>query len=416
MGLQTGAGGQRYLLGIWIAMSVLTPIIGWGGTRGFAPAIGVMGLLCLPLAKPARKDWIGLGLAGALALWACVSSFWSPADVLHGVHSLKELERFTGVHMALQVALSGAFVIAAARLDPEPAERSLRWLGFGLLALAFILVVEGLTQATIYQRVQAAFGVVTRPDLAVRNVAVAGYVVAALLWPVGVALWRERRRLMVGCLVLAVAFSAVFLRGDAPSLAVLISAVVFLAVFKIGRPAILALAALAALYFLATPWAMLALEKAGVFAIARDHLPASWGARLDIWSFTNGKMLEDPLRGWGLDASRMFPNYIHLHPHNGAVQIWFELGALGAALAAAFWAFIFWRISEEADQRLFAATACATATVYLVIGAISFSLWQEWWICLGAFAMAACVVLKRFVSTPFEDWLPLQPGAPPEAA
>jgi O-antigen ligase len=413
--LQTGAGGQRYLLGIWIAMGVLTPLIGWGGARGFAPAIGVMGLLCLPLARPTGRDWIGLSLAGALALWACASSFWSPADVLHGVHTLKELERFTGVHMALQVALSGAFIIAAARLDPAPAERSLRWLGFGLLALAIILVIEGLTQATLYQKIQATIGDPTRPDLAVRNVAVAGYIVAALLWPVCVALWREHRRWMVFCLVGVVAFATVFLRGDAPTLAVLISAVVFAAVLKLGRPAILALAALAALYFLATPWAMLALEKAGVFASIRDHLPPSWAARLDIWSFTNGKMLADPLRGWGLDASRMFPGYIHLHPHDGAVQIWFELGVPGAVLAAAFWAFIFWRISEDADQRLFAATACATATVYLVIGAISFSLWQEWWVCLGAFAMAACVVLKRFVGAPYEDWTALHSGTPPEA-
>jgi O-antigen ligase len=416
LGLQTEAGRQRYLLGIWIAMGVLTPLIGWAGARGFAPAIAVMGLLCLPVAKPTRGDWIGLGLAGALALWACVSSLWSPADVLHGVHTLKELERFTGVHMALQVALAGAFVIAAARLDPERAERSLRWLGFGLLVLAAILVVEGLTQAAVYQKIQATLGETTRPDLAVRNVAVAGYIVAALLWPACVALWREHRRLMVCCLVGVVAFSTVFLRGDAPTLAVLVSAVVFVAVLKLGRPAILALGALAALYFLAGPWAMLAAEKAGGFAAIHPHLPPSWVARLDIWSFTNGKMLEDPLRGWGIDASRMFPGYIHLHPHDGAVQIWFELGALGAALAAAFWGFIFWRISEAAEQRLFAATACATATVYLVIGAISFSLWQEWWICLGAFAMAACVVLKRFVSTPFEDWTAIHSGAPPEAA
>jgi O-antigen ligase len=416
MGLETKAGGQRYLLGIWIAMGVLTPVFGFLGARGFAPGVGLMGFLCLPLARPSRKDWIGIGLLLALTLWAAVSAVWSPAAPdLHGVHSLKQLERFTALHMAVQILLSGAFIIASARLREETAERSLTWLSYGLLTMAAVLVIEGLTQATVYQRLQGVIGESVRPDLAVRNVALGGYVLAALMWPVSVTLWRQGRKLVVYGLAAVVAYSTVFLRGDSPTIALLISAVVFFAVFKLGRPAIAAVGAVAAVYFLATPWAMLGLQRAGVFTALRDHLPASWGVRLDIWAFTNGKLLEHPVLGWGLDASRMFPGLIHLHPHDGAVQIWFELGAAGAILAAAFWAFLFWRIAEDARNRLFAATACATAVVYLVIGAISFSLWQEWWICLGALAMAACVALGRFVDNPVLDWT-YQPGESPKAA
>ena len=415
--METKAGRQRYLLGIWIAMGVLTPVLGFLGARGFAPAVGVMGLLCLPFARPTRQDWIGIGLLLALTIWAGVSAFWSPAAPdLHGVHSLKQLERFTAVHMGLQVLLSSSFIVAAARLRDETAERSLNWLGYGLVALAAILVVEGMTQAAVYQRLQGVIGESVRPDLAVRNVAVGGYVLAALIWPVSVTLWREGRKRLVYALAAAVAFSTVFLRGDSPTIALVISAVVFLVVFKIGRRAVLAMGGLAAAYFLATPWAMLALEQAGVFAGIRNHLPASWGARLDIWAFTNARLTEQPLLGWGLDASRMFPGEIHLHPHDGAVQIWFELGAAGAILAAAFWAFIFWRIAQDAQMRLFAATACATATVYLVIGAISFSLWQEWWICLGALALAACVALRRFIGNPVEDWTTIHSGEPSRSA
>ena len=397
MGLKTGAGGQRYLLGIWIAISILTPLVAWGGARGVAPLVALMGILCLPLARPRGKDWIGLGLLAVLALWACISSLWSPADVLHGVHSAKELERFTGFHIALEVLLSGAFVLASARLDESRARKSLNWLGGGLLGLALILIVEGLTKAAIYQWIEAALHENMRPDIAVRNVAVGGYIMAALAWPAAVAFWRRGWRWAAGALALSVAFSWIFLRGTTPTLALLASAGVFVAVLRMGRPMIVTLAAVSAIYFLATPWAMLAVEKAGVFAAFHDHLPPSWSARLDIWAFANDHMLQDPIRGWGLDASRMFKGHIPLHPHNSAVQLWFELGALGAVLAADFWVFVFWRIAQDADQRLFAATACATATVYLIIGAISFSLWQEWWVCLGAFAMAACVALKRFI-------------------
>jgi hypothetical protein len=80
-------------------------------------------------------------------------------------------------------------------------------------------------------------------------------------------------------------------------------------------------------------------------------------------------------------------------------------------LAAAFWALLFWRIAERAGERLWAATACATATVHLVIGAISFGLWQEWWLCLGALALAACVVLGRFLGQDRSAWDPLAGGS-----
>jgi O-antigen ligase len=415
MGLQTKAGDQRYLLGIWIAMGVLTPLIAWGGARGFAPAIGLMGLLCLPLARPTRQDWIGLGLLGALALWACVSSFWSPFDIMRGVRSLKELERFTGVHLALQLLLSGAFVVAAGRMREKTAEKAMKWFGYGLMALAVILVVEGATQAALYQWIQKALKQAGRPDLAVRNVAVGGYIMAALIWPVAVTLWRQNKKPLVFALAVVVAFTAMFLRGDSPTVALLVSAVFFYAVMKYGRPAVIATGVLAVLYFLLTPWVMLAVDQLGLVAAVRGHLPPSWAARLDIWTFTGDRTLEDPIRGWGLDASRMFIGYIQLHPHNGALQIWFELGLPGALLIAAFWAYVFWRISEDAESRLFAATACATAVVYLVIGAISFSLWQEWWVCLGAFAMAACVVLRRFVHTLDDDWTSVQSDEPLKA-
>jgi O-antigen ligase len=410
--LETEAGSQRYLLGIWIAMGVLTPLFGFLGARGFAPGVGLMGLLCLPLLRPRGSDWIGFGLLAALVAWAAISMSWSAAPNL-AVHSLKDLGRLTPLHMALQLLLSGAFVVAAGTLRKETAVKALRWLGYGLIALAVILVIEGLTQAALYQRMQGILTPKVRPDLAVRNVAVGAYVLAALIWPAGVALQRAGRNLLVLLLAAAVVFSTVFLRGDSPSLAILVGAIAFVLVLKLGKPAILGLGALWGAYWLATPWAMLAMQKVGLWDRIYGHLPASWNRRMEIWAFTNQRLVEDPLTGWGLDASRTFPGYIQLHPHDGAVQAWFELGLPGAVLIAAFFVFLFWRISRFAGERVFAATACATATVYLVIGAISFSLWQEWWICLGAFALAACIALRRSMAPAGAG---LDSGAPVAAA
>jgi hypothetical protein len=37
----------------------------------------------------------------------------------------------------------------------------------------------------------------------------------------------------------------------------------------------------------------------------------------------------------------------------------------------------------------------AALTSYLVIGALSFGVWQEWWIAVGALAVIACVAVRR---------------------
>jgi O-antigen ligase len=103
---------------------------------------------------------------------------------------------------------------------------------------------------------------------------------------------------------------------------------------------------------------------------------------------------EHPLRGWGLDASRAFSPGIQLHPHNGPLQVWLELGAVGALIAAAFW----WlALSGLARPRanVAAAAATATAAVYLLFGAVNFGLWQEWWLALGALAAVVGATVAR---------------------
>jgi O-antigen ligase len=393
----TSTGVQRYLLGVWIGVAVLTPLIAFLGARGFAPLIAVAGALCLPVARPRREDWPLLILLALLAVWAAISAIWSPAPNLKVLGSLKDLQRFTALHMLLQLVLSGAFVIASLRMTADTAERAIKWVGYGLLVLAVIVVVEGLSQAAIYQAINHLGGKSVRPDLAVRNVSVGGYVIVVLLWPIGAAL--QRRGRLVGALALmaAVAASTFLLRGDAPTLAAVVSAVAFVAALKGGRPAILALMALVVAYLLLTPWIMITLQKTALWATLGSHLPISWDRRMDIWRFTTAQLMHSPWLGLGLDASRTFPGIIALHPHDGALQLWFELGVIGAGLAAAFWGLIFWRLAKPAENRLFAAMASAMAVVYLVIGAFSFSVWQEWWICLGAFGMATCLAVGKFI-------------------
>ena len=99
---------------------------------------------------------------------------------------------------------------------------------------------------------------------------------------------------------------------------------------------------------------------------------------------------------WGIDASRTFGLAIPLHTHNAALQLWLELGSVGAALAAAFFAWIVYRIvAWTGVNRRDGAMAAATLVSYLVIGGLSFGIWQEWWLALGAIAAIACGMAQK---------------------
>ena len=389
-----GFNSSAYLLGVWIFLAILTPIAGFVGARSFAVAVGLVGLLCLPLARPRTVEAAGLILVSLLLEWALISALWSPAPY---PHTIKDFFRFTGLHLAQQVLFCGALIVTARTLTPDGARKALAWLGGGLMLLACVLLFESLTDATLFQAGQALLGQKSNvAHWALRSVAQGGYALAVLFWPTALGFQAAgRRRLLVLFAVLCVA-DMVLLHVAALAAALLVSGAVFALVMWGGRIAALACMAVAMLQTLLIPWLMLGWTQGGLFQSLRTKLPASWAARVDIWSFTSTQMTQKPVFGWGLDASRMFKGHIPLHPHDGPLQLWFELGLPGALIGALVWGFAFWRFAEAAPrQRRVAAAGCAVGAACLVIGAFSFGLWQEWWICLMAMAFAACVLLGR---------------------
>jgi O-antigen ligase len=390
-----------------LLLAVLLPFCMILGARGFAPAVGLAGFFCLRWAAPPRIDWPGLGVLGGLVVWATISSVWSPAPNLHIIKGVKDLQRLTYIHLWLQLFVSGAFVLFAGRLTEQVALRSLRALAIGLLVGMSVLFFEMLSRAALYQAAQTAIGAPVQPGIAIRNLAQSGFVVAILAWPIGMALYLRGWKIAAIAVAAFVPLSTVLLRGFAPMAGLVISGPVFLAVLWFGRPAVLALLAIVVFYFLMTPWLMIALERGGIFSVWANHLPPSWEARTRIWAFVSDKVISHPWRGWGLDASRTFPGVIPLHPHDAPLQLWFELGLPGIVLGSAFFAWLVWRCAIlTQEDRLAGAVSTAAMTVYLVISAVGFGLWQEWWICCGALSLATCVMARKAISLatrhPFE--------------
>jgi O-antigen ligase len=120
--------------------------------------------------------------------------------------------------------------------------------------------------------------------------------------------------------------------------------------------------------------------------------------RLVIWQFTDARIAERPALGWGMDAARSMPGHnqyrslpdaqgveqryelMPLHPHNGALQVWVELGAVGALIAALITVVPLARLAGRDVPSLDRAAGLASLAAAAVEVSLSYGVWQSWWV------------------------------------
>ncbi len=111
--------------------------------------------------------------------------------------------------------------------------------------------------------------------------------------------------------------------------------------------------------------------------------------RTEIWAFVAERISERPLLGWGLNAAREMPGgkdflqpgveKLPLHPHNAVLQLWLELGAVGAAIGAAIAILAFHHATSPDHSRATRIAMTAAAAAALTVAATAYGLWQGWW-------------------------------------
>lgn len=373
--------------------AVLTPLLAWLGPLGFAPLAALTGIFALAGLRLERWHAAGAAIVLAGLAWAAVSINWSP-------YRPEDLEGWTALKLVFQALLFWSAICAAARLSDEGRRSVLAVFAWGAAVYGAVLLVEGLTGAAIYRAIRTAIGDPIRPDLGVKNVAQGGYVLSVFLPAATLAAWRlGARRWMAGVMVAGVAVSSFAFGSDAPLAALALAGVAALAVLRWPRGGPVALAGATATFFLAAPSVVSGLQASGLYARLEAAAPLSWSMRMGYWRHAVAWIGDHPIRGWGLDASRMFSPGIQLHPHDSALQVWLELGAVGAVLVAAFWVVVLLGLRRHRPDAGAAAQA-ATATVYLVFGAVSFGAWQDWWLSVGGLAAAFCVAAARELPPP----------------
>ncbi|MCA3713549.1 MAG: O-antigen ligase family protein [Phenylobacterium sp.] len=382
---QTSPG--RWTAGVIAGLLVLTPLLGWAGSLGFAPAVALAGLLTALSVRIRTEDRALLLALFTALVWACASAFWSPWRPA-------DLDEQTGLKLVFMLALYGCAVSAARAVPEARLPRLLSGLATAAGVLALFLLFEALTSAAGYKVLLGLIGQAVRPDYAIKNVA-QGLYVLTLLAPPALAAVSGRTRWILGLVLGAGIIGPALVFGyDAPLLA--LACAILAAGLVLGLPSLgpRLLAGLSAGGFLLAP----VLAK-GAFALGLDEriaplLSESWLQRLGYWGKAVDWIWARPLPGWGLDASRAFGPGIQLHPHNAPLQIWMELGLIGAVAAAIVWASTFSGLSRPVRTPA-AAAATATAVAYLIFGAVSFGVWQEWWLALGALSALACILVLR---------------------
>jgi O-antigen ligase len=203
--------------------------------------------------------------------------------------------------------------------------------------------------------------------------------------------------------------------SSASVIALGVSLAVYGVVFWLGRSAVKALAVLLPVAFIATPLAVGALDLP---ARLKEHgmiVGGSVGHRMVIWRYVSDKIRLKPVLGWGLYSARLLPDrenradgdphyadiyavtwfspgakveLMPLHPHNATLQLWLDLGVVGAVLYAALYGLCLLGLLRLEPARASLAGGTGAVVGAFVLGQLSFSVWQSWWLCAQFIAAA----------------------------
>jgi exopolysaccharide production protein ExoQ len=381
------------------AAGFLAPILSVYAPLGLAPLLVVVALASLVVCRLSGDRWpvprhpVGYILAAAL-VWGAVTIAWGiepPRAALSGV-----------LRLAL-VMVSGLIVVqVAARLPKTERDVTRRWLVTGFALAVVGLVIDRLTDASI-RRLLPISPALEASLFVMENFNRGITVLGLLSFPLALILWRRASALGIAAwlVVFAVALS---LSSDATKLAMGFGGVMVLCGLTWPRRAVAAAGAIFAVLTLAAPAIVEAIPPPDELPpVGSLPIPNSAHHRLQIWRFTADRVGDRPLFGWGYDSSRSIPGgsvtlasaeaALPLHPHNGMLQWWLELGAVGGVLGAALLAAIAVAIRRYAADRLESAAVLGQYSAAVVIAALSFGTWQGWWVSAlflsGAFVITA---------------------------
>ena len=125
-------------------------------------------------------------------------------------------------------------------------------------------------------------------------------------------------------------------------------------------------------------------EQFEIFPLSLEH-------RFRMWIYCWDIIVQHPIIGDGFDASRSYDDtfrardfmdisIVSLHPHNASVQIWVELGAIGAVLSGLIMFCLIPSVIAFASDRRRASALAGIMTMFCLFGFTTIGIWQVWWL------------------------------------
>jgi len=402
------------------AAFLLWPLTSMAGTQGNVLLLALAAIPALFVARPGIRPAHYLLAGMAFLVWAVASESWSPVSrgIISGTLMGGDFAiRSAGLRIILTLFFTTLLIAGALRTAPGRAQISSRLI-LGSLSIHGLLILLSPVFATSVMPVFYGDDPLNHSS-GFQNLD-RGANAFALVLPILVAYVGARPGLAWKGLALMIALASLVSFGVLGSSAAMFGAALMLVAFVIVRVfpkyGLRGLFTTVAAYIALAPILMSGLlymlERSGV------NLPGSFQSRAWSWEVVIGKIQEAPLMGHGIEASKSwqdtyaaYPEWMAQlpdfwarypvvpgHPHNMALQIWAETGAVGAFVAALAVLLIGWRLPIGHNLR---------ADIHYAIGGMlaaafclfsfSYSVWNEAFWSTLALAVVALIVLSRRV-------------------
>ncbi|MDR3517239.1 MAG: O-antigen ligase family protein [Azospirillaceae bacterium] len=372
---------DRLLDDVLAAFAFLAPVIAATAPVGEAPLLIVASVLGIAVARWrdgywSRPDPVLMGLMLVFLGWGWASTLWAATP--RGA--------WTQAWQLSYTFIPAVWFLGVAR-DTSDWQRRM----VGSAFLAGVGVAALVTALNVYDHLLVHYALRLKANdfdnlvLIDRNMVV----LSALVWVAVALAWHRGWRWLAAVLPVALWLVQIGAESKSAKLGSTLALAACAAMLVRPRLAWRGLGAVIVIVFVAALPIALSFQALGLRT--DPDITMSMRHRAEIWSFAAHRALERPWLGWGLDGSRTLPG-VHevvtllpweqaqvmpVHPHDAYLQVWLELGAVGAALALGFSLLVWYRVGRlPSPQR-----ECGVAVIAGFLGMVwtSYGIWQTWW-------------------------------------